>query len=351
MKVAIIQEFVPPYREPFFNQLNDRLGGNLTIFLIKKNYSIECEQRVFQNVDFIGNFIHSQLCLSAFDEFDLVVMMFDLRWSLLYRLLMRRHEKLVLWGHGMGSRKLLARIKTSFIHRSLGFIAYEKHGATFFGERGIPEHKLASMGNTVNVVDFALSTKPRRYFIYMGRLQARKGLNQLIRAFALLPKEMQKQSGLLFLGDGEICAELEEVAESTGVQEHCQFVPGSYDSQLVKGYLDEAIAYVSPGHLGLGVLHAFAYGVPVISRKGAAHAPEVVNVEDGRNGYLTEDSDQAIMMAMQSYLVSPEVHQRHCDAAYRRYAEHRTMEKMTARFAGALDDFLPSDVTKRLTSL
>ena len=345
MRVAVIQEKTPPYRVPFFTQLNQRLEGGLTVFSGERYEKASFDQQIIPVRSMAGWVLPGQLDKSTIAQFDLVVMMFDLRWLSLYQLLFFHHKKTVLWGQGMGSIKILASVKAKLINRSLGFIAYEKTGEQFFSQHNVLPAKLAYAGNTVDVVNHALSKKPRRYFIYMGRLQARKELDQLIRAFALLPKQLQQRSGLLFLGDGGILGELEAQVKSSGLNEFCQFVPGSYDLKLVKSYLDEAIAYVSPGHLGLGVLHAFACGVPVISRRAVKHAPEAVNIKDSVNGFLTGESDQSVMEAMQRYLTSAELHHRHCSAAYCRYTEHRTMTKMVTRFVDALDGFLTVENT------
>lgn len=339
MRIAIIQEKIPPYRVPFFNQLNQDLGGGLAVFSANQPGNIQFEHRPISIKRVGGWVLPRQLDSAVIGQFDLIVMMFDLRWLSLYQLLLCHHKKLVLWGHGMGSEKMLASLKAVLIKRSLGFIAYEERGEQFFISKNIPSAKLAHAGNTVEVVDHALSTKPRRYFIYMGRLQARKQLDQLIRAFSLLPKEMQNRSGLLFLGDGDVRSQLEALAADAGLQAHCQFLPETYDGAVVKSYLDRAIAYVSPGHVGLGVLHAFAYGVPVITRRNAPHAPEICNVIDGQTGLLVDDTLSALEKAMSYYLNHPDRHIEHCRAAYEHYAKARTMSKMVERFYAALVKF------------
>ncbi|MBQ0719265.1 MAG: glycosyltransferase family 4 protein [Gammaproteobacteria bacterium] len=339
MRIAIIQEKIAPYRIPFFTQLNEKLKGGLTVFSGEQAGDFTFHHQHIR-IRRKGNWVLPLgLDKTQLAQFDVVVMVFDLRWLTLYPLLLCHHRKVVLWGQGMGSRQMLSSLRTMLINRSIGFLAYEENSENYFIQRGIAPEKLAHVGNTVAVGEHGLSARPRRYFIYMGRLQARKCLDQVIRAFALMPRAMQEQSGLLFLGDGDIRSELEALAQSSGVQKYCRFVPGSYDPQVVKGYLDEAIAYVSPGPVGLGVLHAFGCGVPVITRRNVAHGPEVENVDDGRNGFLTADSDQAIMEAMQHYLTSSALHRSHCEAAYQRYAEHRTMDKMVARYATALQGF------------
>ena len=337
-KVVIIQEFIPPYRVPFFDRLNVALNGNLTLYVARKNADISCEQRHLKIRSKAG-FKFDNCSTSEFADYDVVVMMFDLRWFLLYRLLFRLPKKTVLWGHGMGQYALLARVKAILIKRSMGFIAYESDGADYFEPYGVERNKLAYMGNTVEVCDYHFSEKDRCFFTYMGRLQPRKRLSDFLKAYALLSDEHQSRAQVLILGDGEIKFELEVLSKKLGISSKCRFVPGVYDQREIGKWLEKSIAYVSPGHVGLGVLHTFAYGVPVITRAGAPHAPEVCNVIDGETGFLVGDTLQALVESMALYMSDPEQHMRHCRAAYKRYANERTMAKMVGRFVSGLEQF------------
>ena len=63
----------------------------------------------------------------------------------------------------------------------------------------------------------------------------------------------------------------------------------NFDDFVLKSHFSNAIAYVSPGHVGLGVVHAFAYGVPVITISSFKHAPEFSYCSVS-NSYLCNDS-------------------------------------------------------------
>ena len=41
-----------------------------------------------------------------------------------------------------------------------------------------------------------------------------------------------------------------------------------------------------PGHSGLSINHAFAYGRPYVTLASNDHAPEIDYVENGKNGYI-----------------------------------------------------------------
>ena len=341
LRTAIIQEIVPPYRVPFFNLLNCALDSELTIFSTDAPDGLSCQHRTLAVRRFGAVVAAKKDSLPMPGDFDLTVMIFDLRWLPVYSLLLRQPGATVLWGHGRGRHESVAGFKAALMKRSAGFIAYESDGVEYFSARGVPDNKLAYAGNTVYVADHALSPHPRTHFLYLGRLQERKGIEELARAYARLPASMRREKRLRIVGDGEMSPRIANLVEQLGISRDCDLFSGSYDPTVVRDHFQSAVAYVSPGHLGLGVLHAFAYGTPVISWRDQPHAPEVANLQHGVNGYLVEPSIEGLIQAMYSYCDRPELLTQHCNAAYRQYAEHRTMQRMVTRFAEALKRFAP----------
>ena len=61
-----------------------------------------------------------------------------------------------------------------------------------------------------------------------------------------------------------------------------------------------------PGALGLGVLHAFSYGVPVISPRDLHHGPEAENLVDADNGLLYDHGPHHLLPTLQHLLDDPE---------------------------------------------
>ena len=59
--------------------------------------------------------------------------------------------------------------------------------------------------------------------------------------------------------------------------------------EKLKSFFDNALVYVSPGPVGLGVLHSFSYGTPVITINSGKHGPELSNIINGVNGYICDD--------------------------------------------------------------
>jgi glycosyltransferase involved in cell wall biosynthesis len=127
--------------------------------------------------------------------------------------------------------------------------------------------------------------------LFVGRLVEKKGVEDLIKAFSLLPNGTRAQ--LWIVGDGELRIELETLAEQTGVRKQTTFWGRMPNDQLPDFYA-AADLFVGPSVVaasgdteGQGVvfLEAMAAGLCVLATK-AGGISEVV--EDGRTGVLVE---------------------------------------------------------------
>ncbi len=86
------------------------------------------------------------------------------------------------------------------------------------------------------------------------------------------------------------------------------------DYQLARA-LRVSSAVVIPGYVGLAVTHAFAHGVPVLTRLGQMHSPEVEYVEDGVNGLMLPDEVEAFFSALDTFVDDLELQKRLSAAA------------------------------------
>ncbi|MEX1024897.1 MAG: glycosyltransferase family 4 protein [Planctomycetota bacterium] len=127
-------------------------------------------------------------------------------------------------------------------------------------------------------------------FVFAGRLQREKGVDVLLRAFALARVEAPA-ARLDVLGDGDERRSLEALARGLELGDAVRFL-GDVPNTEVAHYLRGAAAVVVPSiwteAFGLTSLEAFRAGVPVVaSRIGGI--PEIV--EDGVSGVLVEPRD------------------------------------------------------------
>jgi hypothetical protein len=73
-----------------------------------------------------------------------------------------------------------------------------------------------------------------------------------------------------------------------------------YDQKELRHIFQRCFAFVSPGHVGLAVLHSFAYGIPPLTRRVSNHAPEFHHIRDRENGLLFDGTLEDLAEKMAS---------------------------------------------------
>ena len=123
---------------------------------------------------------------------------------------------------------------------------------------------------------------PTMSVLFVGRLEAEKNIDQLLRALAPLPHVRAD-----LVGDGTRRDELEALARELGIATRVTFHGFVPDAELVRRYA-EADVFCMPGTAelqSLATMEAMAAGLPVIAADALA-LPHLVH--HGTNGYLFE---------------------------------------------------------------
>lgn len=125
------------------------------------------------------------------------------------------------------------------------------------------------------------NAKGKSFFV-AARLAEQKGLNHLLEAVHILLRDGLSSFELIIGGDGPDRLELENLAKTLGVDEHCRFL-GALNREQVRDRMQQCDVFVlSSLHETFGVVlgEAMACGKPVISTR--CGGPEfVVNEETG----------------------------------------------------------------------
>lgn len=123
----------------------------------------------------------------------------------------------------------------------------------------------------------------RPYFLFVGRLERIKGLQDVIPAF-----QGPGEADLLIAGDGEFAAELR--AQARGM-ERVKFLGRVASADLAR-YYRHAIALVMPSlcyeTFGITLLEAFQQSTPVIARR-LGPMPEIVEASGGGELFTTQE--------------------------------------------------------------
>ena len=128
-----------------------------------------------------------------------------------------------------------------------------------------------------------------KYLIFIGRIERRKRIDLLLEAFSLIIKNKQYSSLRLYIiGDGLSLNELKNKYKNPNVI----FLGAIYDERIIADYLYNAELLVSPGHVGLNVIHSLTYGTPIITHNNFKnHSPEFEAILPGKTGdFFKENS-------------------------------------------------------------
>ncbi len=130
-------------------------------------------------------------------------------------------------------------------------------------------------------------------FLYVGRIEERKGLHLLLQSCQILRQAGCKFS-LLIIGRGPQQDELKAYCQSHDLEDCVQWL-GWVDYRQLGVYFRQADVFVFPSledTWGMVALEAMAFGKPVLCSKWAG-ASELI--ADGKNGFICDPHDPATM--------------------------------------------------------
>ena len=244
-------------------------------------------------------------------------------------------------GWGLGAPPLTGPLAASrrnnwmrFIQRFDALLAYSQRGAEEYAALGFPPEKIFVAHNAVSPApisppDQRTSTSDHLTILFVGRLQARKRIDFLLRACAEMPELNPR---LVIVGDGPERENLEAVAQQ--VYPAAQFIGARHGEEL-KPYFAEADLFVLPGTGGLAVQEAMSHGLPVIVAKGDGTQDDLVRPG---NGWQVPPGDyEALVSTMRDALSDVERLREMGQESFRIVSQEINLEKMVESFVRALN--------------
>jgi glycosyltransferase involved in cell wall biosynthesis len=354
-KVAVIYHFFPHYRRAVVEALARSSSADF-IFIGDDHeylYSIE-PAKLSDGVHF--RLAPTHLLIRPFmwqwgaitqairSEFDIVIMHAVPYWpctwigGLAARLMGKR---VLFWGHGHLRRPtgLKGFLRRLFYAIPTEHLVYSHLAKSYLIETGwIPERvhviynsldvdeqirirdRLESVGSTLTRREiFGDSSVP--VVICTTRLIPMRRIDLLFMAVARLNASDIKVNVIL-VGDGPERERLEKIARDLGLCVH--FEGACYDEERIAKLILASNVTVSPGKVGLTVMHSLVYGVPVVTHEDPDdQAPEFEAVIPGKTGSVFQSGDveslsDAIRPWVQAQTVPPDV-QRACRDLIKRF--------------------------------
>lgn len=333
MRILLATNELTHYRLAVFNELGRRDGVELTVLHSGKPQTGHCQtfrEMVTTSTSRKGFYWQHGL-LQAARRHDVLIAMFDLHWlsnMSLPLLPSRLRNPVVLWGHGYGDQRWVDPVRRWFARRADAVLLYDEVARKRFIAEGLPASQFFVAPNTIHVERPVYDPEhPKADFLFVGRLRQEKRIDLLVQAFADAVPQMRDSTRLSLVGAGGVERDLRDLVVARGIADRVDFHGPVLDEDQLEPFFRRAIAYVSPGHVGLGVLHSFAYGVPVITEKDRLHAPEVANIQHGVNGFLVQDRP-GLVRVMQQLADDAPLRRTMGQRAFDHYTKRRTLSQM-----------------------
>lgn len=329
-RLVIVTEIISPYRIPLFNALAQNPDVDLhVIFLGETDPKLRQWQVYKQEINFsyqvlpswrkrIGKYnallnvgIQKALEQSAPEMilcggYSYIASWQALRWA------RRNRVRFLLWSESnlqdlRRRYRFVEFLKKQFLKRCDGFVVPGRSALEYLRAQGIGESCISIAPNAVDNDLFAKAAEsarrdgpalrrelalPDRYFLFVGRLVREKGVFELLSAYANLSEQLGRETGLVFVGDGEARQELQSLAISISPSSGNVRFAGFAQREQLGAYYGLAAALVLPTYTdtwGMVVNEAMACALPVIVSRAAGCAVDLVH--ENQNGLLVTPGD------------------------------------------------------------
>ena len=382
-KVVFIEKSIPDYRSKLFVLLHDYLKEEgIDFHLVAGQMSgKEHLNEVFPEGDWVTKInnlyvykdIHYAKVGNALKNTDMVILHPMNSALIMYKLLISRYlfsgPKLGFFGHGgnmnagykEGQLPLKEKMKNQIAKLPDWWFPYtdmSRRRILYDLKLGYPENQITVVNNAVDTTAFqdgvSAITEDQKQAVrkelnipkdapvglFCGRFLEIK-ITYLAKALQLI-KEAIPNFHMIIIGKGSEGDDLVEFANNT---DWAHAIGAKYHDERYP-FFATADILINPGYVGLAVLDAFASGLPLYSTECGNQSPEIEYLRNGENGYLTDNSPEALAEKIIDTIQQPDVLKRLSENALKT-AQTTTMEATARNFVTGITQCL--GVTKPAT--
>ena len=355
-KALIVYPWMPQYRRPFFEQLRAALaqqGVELEIaygrppgLLAQRGDAEELLGGVplRERSLGVGRRRLSFWTMPPLDDVDLVIVEQGIRHLALYKALASRPRTctLALWGHGRTYTEPVsgveAWLKEKVTLRADWFFAYTKGGRRHIASYGFPEERVTVVQNSQPMQVDALvgqawdraNLSPTGLFV--GGVDATKRIDLLLEA-AVKIRSLVPDFQLIVAGKGLQESLVQEAAMRHEWIEYVGFADTGTKAELAR----RSTVLLMPGRVGLIVVDAMVFGLPLVTTTYRYHAPELEYLVDSDTVVITDENADAYARGVAD-LLNDEPRLRGLSEQLTAMAPTYTLDAMVANFAAGVRD-------------
>lgn len=368
LRVVVQQPALPAYRIPVFRALAARPGIDLSVYYAADTHidNVEADgfraERTPQPRELPGGMSWSgaQWRLAGTKP-DVLVLEWNVRRLSLIPSILRARlggARVVVWGHGYSKREAgwkaaLRRFAARRAHAALFYnhtVAnrhIEKHGfdprRTYVALNSLDQAPIRE-ASEARAADPASVQELRDehglhgpVILYVSRLLEENRADLLFDALARLGDRVPG-AAVVIIGAGPDQERLRAEARTKGVADRVRFIGKLYGEDKLSGYFALADVFCYPINIGLAMMHAMGYGVPVVTSDNPTnHGPEIEALIEGENGLLFKEGDAAdLARKLAQVLGDPDFRERLSRGALETVRERFSVERMVDGYEAAV---------------
>lgn len=317
-KVVVIQRRMTHYRVAFFESLRKQLAERGLELVLAYGLGTEHEERKNDGGQIAWAkklpthyFLGGRICYQPLGEVckDAAMLVVTLENKLvcnLWHQFAPVQYKVALWGHGANLQGNAAswreKFKRRVARRADWWFGYTEHSRPLIAQSGFPEDRITVLNNAIDTAEMrsqfdvispadlagwraahGLGDGP--VGIFLGSLYEEKRIDFLLDAAKAIRTQVPGFE-LLLVGAGP---------QKSMVEAFCKEHAWAHFAGMLKGQekvlaLASATVMLNPGLVGLGILDSFVCEVPMVTTDCGLHSPEIVYLQSGLNGLMTENT-------------------------------------------------------------
>lgn len=314
--IAILQPEVPHYREDFFEKLLENVDMNIYIYNSTEssksagfNMSI-IRTKMISNVQLKGFLLYNPSTL-IFKNYNILVLMLHFAHITTWLLLLTKFihkKKIILYGQGISVKRYLKEEKKQ--DWKLKLMITLADGVWLYMDKELrqwkqlfPKKKIVALGNTISGMKEILNYKPviskettkkiygipeRFLLIFCARFTSPyRRIDLLLETIKRLDNQ---KFGFIIIGDGKYKPDFTQF-------KNVHDFGAVYDTNIKRDLFSVADIYFQPGWVGLSIVEAMAYGLPISTFKRTNETKQCVEysyIINDVNGLIFEHIDNCI---------------------------------------------------------
>jgi glycosyltransferase involved in cell wall biosynthesis len=387
-RVHVIQPVVPHYRVPFFDRLGERFGDRLTVAASKTQPSgpnSAAVERPWLDLRhdclsiFSGRLLWQRGLRPQNPDFgagDVVVLPGNPRY--LSSVKVAWHTRscgagLVIWSQlwSPTSKAYRARLRLALLRTADAVLTYTDDEAAQLrpqlpdniavigAQNAIDEERLqqacaAWTPERLHEFRQAQGIMDAHVLLFCGRLRSTPPSNVrlLLQALAVL-KQRDSRYLAVIIGDGDERSMLERLSLTLDVANNVRWLGAQYDELENTPWFMSALCSVYPGAVGLSMMHALGYGVPVVTHGDRlGHNPEFAALRPGWNGLVFRPHDAGdLAEQIERLRAEPQLRDSMCEHATQTIREEYSLQGMVERFTAAVRAAQQGSLSRRHPSM